>query len=179
MTRRARLRVLVKTGLLIAVLAFAVVFFRGLLAPGPEQRNVMDLSGIAPGSARLEAWNGTPVWVVNRTGEQVRSLSELRNYVATPRVTESFPVANPERSLRPRYGIYLARTARPGILVQYTRSRPASLPAGAPWAGGFVDPATGAAFDVAGRRYRGTRGRPLEVPPYRYVGTHAVRLGRW
>lgn len=178
-TRRVALRAMVTAGLLISVAAFAAVFLRGLLGPEEHSANVIDLGGIRPGTARLEAWNGEPVWALSRSEDQLNALAGLSDYVRTPPPGGPSPVGNLQRSVKRRYGIYLARTARAGILVQYTRDRPKSLPPDVPWFGGFVDPATGAAFDVAGRPYRATPGRALRVPPHRYLGPTVVRLGEW
>ena len=179
LTRRSVLRALVKAGVSIVLVAFAAVFVRGLLSPGEDSGDVIELATIAAGSARLESWNGTPVWVVNRSDEQLGALGALSGYVAKAAPADASPVTNPQRSLKRRYGIYLAETRRPGILVQYTRERPGSLGARTPWFGGFVDPSSGAAFDVAGRPYRATGARPLAIPPYRFVGPGRVRLGAW
>jgi ubiquinol-cytochrome c reductase iron-sulfur subunit len=179
LTRRTILRALVRAGVLIVLAAFAAVFVRGLLAPGGNDGDVIELSGMAPGSARLESWDGRPVWVVNRSDEQLEALAAVSEYVTKGATNDPSPVANPLRSLKRRYGIYLADTRRPGILVQYTLERPGSLGIGTPWFGGFVDPASGAAFDIAGRPYRTARGRPLAVPPYRFVGPARIRFGEW
>lgn len=178
-TRRALLLILVKGGLSLGVAAFASVFVIGLLAPGGDSDNVIDVGGIAPGSARLEGWDGNPLCVVNRTVEQLRGLDALAGYVEAPGEAGNATLDNPWRSLRPAFGIYLARTKRTGVLVQYTRDRPAGLSDGVPWSGGFVDPGSGAVFDVAGRRYRNTSGGPLRVPPHRFVAPGVVRLGQW
>lgn len=176
--RRRNLRVAVKLGLLTAAAAFITVFLRGFLGPGAPSGDVIDIGGIPPGSARLEAWNGKPVWVVNRSREQRRSLESLSDYVVTPATPSSGGPGDGDGSADGRYGIFLADTDLPGVLVQYTRERPRALAEGIPWYGGFIDPAGQAVFDVAGRRYCATKGPPLAVPPHEYLGPHTVRFGR-
>lgn len=179
LTRRRILRVLVKLGLLVVAGAFVAVFLRGFFPPGTRSGDVIDVGGIPPGSARLEAWDGKPVWVVNRSREQLEALDALSDYVAMPAPADPPEVDNRGRSVEPAYGIYLAATDTPGVLVQFTRERPRALADGIPWRGGFVDPAGDAVFDLAGRRYRATTGPPLAAPPHRYLKPAMVRFGQW
>lgn len=171
--------ILVKGCLLLGLTAFAAVFVKGLVAPGQDSDDVIDVGGMAPGSARLEGWDGKPVWVVSRSRQQLRELEAVTDYVVKTDGTGNPALDNPGRSLEPAFGVYLAQTVRPGVVVQYTRGRPAGLDDEVPWFGGFVDPASGALFDVAGRRYRATSGRPLQVPPHHFVGPGIIRLGQW
>jgi ubiquinol-cytochrome c reductase iron-sulfur subunit len=180
MNRRARLRIAVKTALLAGVLAFAGVYVYGLfgpvtLSPGDE----VELAGIPPGTARLTSWRGRPVWVLHRSAEQLAGLTALKRHVAGPDANDPALVDNAYRSRDPDYGVYLAETARSGILAQYTRERPSDLAGDVPWHGGFVDPGSDALFDVAGRRYHGTEGAPLGVPPHRISNLGALRFGQW
>lgn len=179
-TRRRLLRVWVKLGLLAGVAAFAGVFAYGLLMPrGAPSGAVLDVGGLAPGSARLESWDGRPVWVIHRSMSQLRALADLSSRVHDPGPVQPSPIDNRHRSVKRRYGVYLAATERPGILVSYSAERPDGLDAGIPWHGGFIDPGAGAVFDVAGRRYRSTRGGPLPVPRHRYTVDGALVLGQW
>lgn len=179
MNRRVALRALVKAGLLVVAAGFVAVFIRGLLGPERPADEVIELAGIPPGSARLVSWGGRAVWVVNRSGSQLEALAGPSSHVTDPGEGASDPIDPPYRSLEATYGIYLAETPRDGILVQYTLDRPSRLAAGVPWYGGFVDPGSEALFDMAGRRYQGTRGPPLAVPPHRFTRAGAVRLGEW
>lgn len=179
-SRLGLLRAAVKIGLLTGAAAFAGIFAHGLLAPdGGSSGDSIDPAGLAPGAARLDAWNGKPVWVVHRSAGQLASLSDLSGHVLDPGKNRPPAVDNLHRSRVPEIGVYLAETARPGILIQFAARRPRRLDDGLPWHGGFVDPGGDALFDVAGRRYRATPGRPLAVPPH-YVDEHGIiRLGRW
>jgi len=176
-TRRALLRVLVKTGLLASVAAFAGVFAWGLVNPRLLSDELVPTAGIAPGTARLDSWRGRPVWVLHRSDAQMARLGDLAPHVAGSAGDE--PGLDPRfRALDGRWGVYLAATGRQGILVRYSRSRPPDLPRETPWHGGFVDPGSDAVFDHAGRPYRGTGGRALAVPPHR-LRSRGVELGHW
>ena len=180
LTRRRLLQAGVKAGLLLLAAAFAGIFVYGMFGPGmPAGGDSVDIGGLPPGSARLEGWNGKPVWVVHRTPEQLQALVEMADHVTAPAREPHPDMANPHRSLKQAYGIYLAATGRAGVLVQYLRERPDGLDPAGPWHGGFIDPGTGALFDAAGRRYHGTPGGPLEIPPHRYTGATQLMLGAW
>lgn len=180
-TRRRLLRAGVKIGLLACVAGFAGLFTYGLFAPGTlSSGDVIDVGGIPAGAARLEAWNGKPVWVVHRSASQLAALTVLSDHVRAPETAQSPRIDLPHRSPRREYGVYLAETDRSGILVQYVSERPRRLSGDVPWHGGFVDPGGHAVFDVAGRRYRSTRGgAPLPVPPHRYTANGLLTLGEW
>jgi hypothetical protein len=117
--------------------------------------------------------------VIKRSDRQIAGLAALDRHVSVPGPGEPAPVKNSGRSRLPAYGVYLAGTARDGILVQYSTDRPAGLGADVPWHGGFVDPGSEAVFDPAGRRYGNTAGPPLAVPPHRLTGGGKIRLGEW
>lgn len=179
-TRRKRLRAGVKIGLLVGAAGFAWVFAHGLFAPATDSSgDVIDIGGLPPGTARLDSWHGKPVWVIHRSASQLQALTGLSEHVLEPPAEPPGRIDNPHRSLRPGYGVYLAETARSGILVQYVEARPRGLDGRIPWHGGFVDPGGDAVFDVSGRRYRTTGGGPLPVPPHHYATDSVIRLGDW
>lgn len=179
-TRRRLLRAWVKLGLLVCVAGFAGVFAYGLFTPATlSAGDIIDVGGLPPGTARLEAWNGGPVWVVHRSGSQQRALVGLSDHVLEPGAGQHPRIDVPHRSVARAYGVYLAATNRAGILVQYVSERPDGLSSDVPWHGGFVDPGGDAVFDVAGRRYRSTHGAALPVPPHRYTADGTIRLGEW
>lgn len=85
LTRRTLLRAWVKIGLLVCAAAFVGVFVYGMFSPGMRASGkLIDVGGVPVGSARLEAWNGKPVWVVHRSDEQLDVLAGLSEYVAAP-----------------------------------------------------------------------------------------------
>jgi len=118
--RRRLLRISVKLGLLGVAAAFVVVFAFGLLGPGSLTADrVVEPAAIPPGTARLESWNGQPVWIVHRSTSQLRALADLSDEVQPPVAGQRPEIDNPHRSRQPRYGIYLAATQRPGVLLRY------------------------------------------------------------
>ena len=45
----------------------------------------VDISGLAPGEMKTVEWRGKPVWVINRTKEQLDSLKKLGDKLADPK----------------------------------------------------------------------------------------------
>jgi len=176
--RRRLLGAWVKAVLLAGTAVFAGVFAYGLLGPAPVSEERIHVGSIPEGSGRLASWDGGRVWIVHRSPRQVEALEADDGASPAPGGGTPAPVDNEYRSVDRRYGVYLASTDRPGILIQYTRSRPDRLEAGRSWDGGFVDPASGALFDLAGRPYGGG-GEWLAVPPHRFADAGVLELGRW
>ncbi len=179
--RRRILRVALKTLSLAVALGFVAVFLHGWLSPpGERSGTTIDFGGLAPGQAGLFGWNGEPVWVVHRSPAQ---LAQLAAGEAVAPVDPSLPADwnRTTRSRLPEFGIYLARTASLGVLLQYLSERPRQLPSQLPWGGGFVNPQTGALFDAAGRPYppAPAPAAELPVPPHRYIAREMISLGSW
>lgn len=180
MNRRRLLRIWVKAGLLACAVGFAAVFVYGLFPPGTySSGDEIDIRGLPEAAARLDAWNGRPVWVIHRSAAQLDGLAGLSGQVLEPGAGQSPEIDNPYRSPRREYGVYLAETEESGIIIRYVEERPSRLDDDLSWHGGFVDPRDGAVFDAAGRRYPTTRGNPLPVPPHRHAGNGVIRLGDW
>lgn len=59
--------------------------------------------------------------------------------------------------------ILIAGTDRVGINVIFTDEEPTQLPSNTPWLGGFVDPSSGAVFDLWGRAYQHSSANSLKV----------------
>lgn len=180
MTRRTLLRVALKLGVLGLAVAFSAAFFYGLLAP--ERRaggEWLTVDAIAAGRARMQRWDGVPVWILHRSPAQIEALAESATQVWPVADGVAAQLQSGYRSRRRDVGVYRADTARRGVLLHYVAERPARLPASLSWHGGFVDPGSNAVFDAAGRRYRNTRGKPLAVPAHRFTAEGALRPGAW
>jgi ubiquinol-cytochrome c reductase iron-sulfur subunit len=181
--RRRRLRGAVAVLGGMGGILFTAVFLYGLFSPaGPRSSSIVDFGGIAAGEAQLLGWSGRPVWVVHRSPRQLEALALTSGHVRAA-TDKPQPGLHPQaRSLLPQYGIYLAETESPGILVQFVAERPRRLAPGLPWQGGFINPDSGEVFDLAGRPYRAATppaAAPLTVPPHRYLARELVEMGSW
>ena len=140
-----------------------------------------DISKLEPGQMVVVEWRGKPVYVVNRTEEQLATLPLLNDKLKDP---ES------EISIQPPYIEGIDRSIRPAILVveglcthlgcapKYRPEVGAADLGGKEWLGGFFCPCHGSKFDLSGRVYAGVPAPTnLIVPPYSYEGENVLVIG--
>ena len=140
----------------------------------------IDVSKIESGQMLTAEWQGKPIWVVNRTEQQLKDLKSLNGAVADP---------DSKADQQPEYAKNETRSIKPNILVAIgicthlgcsPTYRPDVAPAdlGADWKGGFFCPCHGSKFDMAGRVYKGVPAPTnLVVPPYKYLSDTTVLVG--
>ena len=141
----------------------------------------VDISKLAPGQMMTVEWRGKPVWIINRTPEQLASLKVTDAKVSDPKS---------EKNQQPDYCKNETRSIKPSILVavgictHLGCSPSEKFKTGAEsgvdpdWAGGFVCPCHGSTFDLAGRVYK-SKPAPdnLEVPRHMYLGDARIVIG--
>ncbi len=141
----------------------------------------VDISKLAPGQMMTVEWRGKPVWIINRTPEQLASLKTTDAKVSDP---------NSDKKQQPDYCKNETRSIKPNILVAVgicthlgcspsEKFKTGADSGVAPdWAGGFVCPCHGSTFDLAGRVYK-SKPAPdnLEVPPHMYLGDARIVIG--
>jgi ubiquinol-cytochrome c reductase iron-sulfur subunit len=142
----------------------------------------VDISKLQPGEMVIVEWRKKPVWIVNRTDQNLSDLPKLDGKLADPAS---------EGSRQPEYAKneYRASDKHKNILVVEgicthlgcsPKYRPEMAPAdlGDDWIGGFFCPCHGSRFDLAGRVFSGVPAPTnLPVPPYRYVNATTVLVG--
>jgi len=133
----------------LLVLAFLWVFLNGIGSshylsshkkPGPAV-----FQNLHPGQSKLHRYQRQMVWVTFLNQHLRAGLSELAPYVINPEVGCDVAQA---------YCVVAASTSIDSIYLQYTRQEPQQLPSNTPWIGGFVDPTSGAVYDLLGRAYK-------------------------
>ena len=140
----------------------------------------VDLSPLSPGQLLTVEWRGKPVWIVNRTEEQLATLDEVASRLADPDSEASLQpeyALNPARALEPEYLVVLGVCTHLGCSPTY---RPDVAPAdlGADWEGGFFCPCHGSRFDLSGRVYAGMPAPTnLEIPPYKFTDGGTLVVG--
>jgi len=146
-----------------------------------------DISKLSAGQLLTIEWRGKPVWVVNRTDEQLASLAAGVGRLSDPDSAQPQQpeyAANATRSIKPEILVVVGICTHLGCSPTY---RPDVAPAdlGSDWDGGFFCPCHGSKFDLAGRVYAGVPAPTnLEIPPYRhpdrdrYFLDHELQAGR-
>jgi ubiquinol-cytochrome c reductase iron-sulfur subunit len=169
----------------VGVVGVAVPFARSwlpseeaLLAGGPVDVDISKL-GAQPGSFMIVKWRGKPVFVFQRTPEQLQQLSSLDVRMVDPQSDNSDQTPafakNEHRSIKPEIGVLVGTCTHLGCVPTY-KPVVQPQPFDAEWKGGFFCACHGSRYDVAGRVFQGVPApRNLQVPPYHFVdATHLV-----
>ena len=169
----------------VAGVAVAVPFVASML---PSERAKaagapveVDISKLEPGQMMTVEWRGKPVWIINRTKEQLESLPKIDDQLADPKS---------EKNMQPGYAKNATRSIKPEILIAVgicthlgcspTEKFKTGAESGIDpnWPGGFLCPCHGSTFDLAGRVYK-SKPAPdnLEIPPHMYLGDSKIVIG--
>jgi ubiquinol-cytochrome c reductase iron-sulfur subunit len=171
----------------VAVAAAAVPFVASML-PSERARAAgapvdVHFEKLEPGTQLTTEWRGKPIWVLRRTEAMLQALEAQahRARLADPDSavkSQQPPYAhNAFRSIRPEYLVVVGICTHLGCVPTF---RPDIAPAdlGPEWEGGYFCPCHGSRFDLAGRVNRNVPAPTnLVIPPYRYIGVTAVRVG--
>jgi ubiquinol-cytochrome c reductase iron-sulfur subunit len=182
-----RRRLLVATATIggIGGVAAAVPFVSSML---PSERAKaagapveVDISKLAPGQMMTVEWRGKPVWIINRTKEQLASLQATDSQVSDPKSDKKMQpdyCKNETRSIKPEILVAVGICTHLGCSPSGKFKTGAESGVGADWQGGFVCPCHGSTFDLAGRVYK-SKPAPdnLEVPPHMYLGDSRLVIG--
>ncbi len=184
---KSRRNLLLSTGAVGAVGAgFAAVPFikswlpseRAKAAGGPVKA---DISKIEPGQMINVLWRGQPVFIVNRTQEQLDVLASLNDRLKDP---------NSETAQQPEYiNGTISRARKDELFVvigicTHLGCSPKFYPDLVPqqfdseWKGGFFCPCHSSRFDISGRVFSGSpASRNLDIPPYMFLDDNTIVIG--
>ena len=140
----------------------------------------VDISKIEPGMQLAIAWQGKPVWVVNRTKAMLAKLVSNDPRLLDPKSEQDQQPAyckNEDRSIKPEYMVVVGICTHLGCSPTY---RPELAPAdlGPSWDGGWFCPCHGSKYDLAARVYKDVPA-PLNmvVPPHHYLSDTRILVG--
>ncbi len=169
----------------VAGVAVAVPFVASML---PSERAKaagapveVDISKLAPGQMMTVEWRGKPVWIINRTKEQLESLAKLGDKLADPKSAKNMQpdyARNETRSIKPEILVAVGICTHLGCSPTEKFKTGAESGIDADWQGGFLCPCHGSTFDLAGRVYK-SKPAPdnLEIPPHMYLGDAKLVIG--
>lgn len=133
---------------LFILLTFASILLNGTLffIPDSADKQIIEqrFEGLLLGESQLHRVNKRITWVTYLSDIQKNDLRTLTD--AQVQLDQACDDSQ-------QYCILLAETDRLGIQLQFTNTPPPQLPIELPWYGGFVNPATGAVYDLLGRAY--------------------------
>ena len=141
----------------------------------------VDISKLQPGEMMTIEWRGKPVWIINRTDEQLASLKKTDSEVSDPKSEKQMQpksCQNETRSIKPNLFVAVGICTHLGCSPTDKFKTGAESGLGADWPGGFICPCHGSTFDIAGRVYK-SKPAPdnLEVPPHMYVSDTKLIIG--
>ena len=184
--RRRRL-LAITSGLGVVGTAFAVTPFVLSMLPSARARAAgapveVDISKIEPGQLLTVEWRGKPVWILRRTPEMLKSLSQDVKFLADPdsSVTDQQPAyaRNETRSIKPGLLVLVGICTHLGCSPDRRLEAGAASGLGDDWPGGFFCPCHGSKFDLAGRVYKNVPAPTnLVVPPYAFLSDTRLIIG--
>ncbi len=152
---------------------FAAIPFISAWTPSVRARALgapvsVDISKIEPGQKITIPWRGKPIFVLRRTPEELKSLSEDESKLRDPLSQESE---------QPPYAKNQYRSIKePILVVEGICTHLGCVPIFKPE--GFFCPCHGSTYDMAGRVYKGVPAPlNLPVPPYQYLSENMILIG--
>jgi ubiquinol-cytochrome c reductase iron-sulfur subunit len=177
--------------IVIAAQAFAGVGAAVALWPFIQQMNPdastqalasieVDLSPVKEGQAITVSWRGKPVFVRNRTAQEVQSAKEVKLADLVDRsarndaLPENTPATDPNRTKKGKENwiVLVGICTHLGCIPKGQ-----SLNDSRGDYGGWFCPCHGSHYDTAGRIRRGPAPRNLEVPTYEFVSDSKIKIG--
>ena len=158
-SRRKQLKLLVSGMFGLLVLAFAFVSLQSLngVEPDSSRQQGLSLEQLPLGQPVLRRVDGRRLWITRLSDQQSRDAA-----FNNPLLMDSKTGCQPQQAIC----ALSATAAKHSVDIVFSQTAPPQLPDEANWVGGFVDPTTGAVFDLLGRAYRlgsDSDGQKLEV----------------
>lgn len=135
----------------VLLMAFVFVSLKSLsgVETANSQQQGLSLEQLPLGQATLRRVDGRRLWIT-RVSDQQRRDAALNK----PFLIDSQTGCQPQQAIC----ALSATAAKHSLDIAFSLKAPPQLPDQANWIGGFVDPTTGAVFDLLGRPYRLRRG---------------------
>jgi len=140
----------------------------------------VDISKLEPGMLLAVAWQGKPVWVVNRTKEMLARLPKNDSFLLDPKSEQPQQpeyCKNGWRSIKPEILVVVGICTHLGCSPTF-RKEVGAADLGADWPGGWLCPCHGSKYDLAARVFKDVPA-PLnmDIPPYKFVNDNLILVG--
>jgi ubiquinol-cytochrome c reductase iron-sulfur subunit len=174
----------------IAATAFGAIGAAAALWPAVDQMNPdasalslasidVDLAPIQVGQAATFLWRGKPIFIRNRTPEEIKKaketpLSDLKDQNAEIMGAADLPATDENRT-KPGKENWLVMI---GICTHLGCIPKGQAPGDdkGPY-GGWFCPCHGSMYDTSGRIRQGPAPRNLEIPPFAFMGDTKIKIG--
>ncbi|MHB1334307.1 MAG: ubiquinol-cytochrome c reductase iron-sulfur subunit [Sulfuriferula sp.] len=140
----------------------------------------VDISKLESGMLLAVAWQGKPVWVVNRTKEMLARLPKNDSFLLDPKSEQPQQPAyckNEWRSIKPEFLVVVGICTHLGCSPTF-RKEVGAADLGADWPGGWLCPCHGSKYDLSARVFKDVPA-PLnmDIPPYKFVNDNLILVG--
>lgn len=141
----------------------------------------VDISKTEAGQLTIAEWRGKPIFILNRTPEQLKELPSLDGQLTDPASEanqQPESCKNPTRAIKENIWVGIGICTHLGCSPTYRPDVGATDLGGGAWKGGFFCPCHGSKFDLAGRVYKGVPAPSnLAIPPYKYLNDNVILIG--
>lgn len=132
-------------GLLFTAFAYILMVGIGGSKLSNPQNSDKQFASVGEGQSRLLRLRGERAWLTRLSDKQRAQLSLLGEELSRPGAACKITV---------KLCAVFSETSQSGINLSFSIAAPPKLPSRFRWYGGFVDPTTGATFDLLGRAYK-------------------------
>src|SRR5579872_4277829 len=141
----------------------------------------VDLSPVKPGQQITVVWRGRPIWVLHRTGDELKTLQSkadtglLRDANSTNFQQPKY-AQNWHRSIKPEWLVLVGICTHLGCVPNFKPPGSSGMPSD--WPGGYFCPCHGSKYDLSGRVFVGVPAPyNLLVPPYNFLSDTEICIG--
>jgi len=138
-----------------------------------------DISKLEDGMLIRVEWRGKPVWVVKRTPDMLKQLTDVEPNLRDPGSDEEQQPAyakNQHRSIKPEIFVAVGICTHLGCSPTYKLADFDAHVEGI--ASGFFCPCHGSTYDMAGRVFSGVPApKNLMIPPYMFTDDNTLLIG--
>lgn len=141
------------------------------------------LKKIELGQQLIMSWRSLPVFIVNRTPQQLAALPGQDPRLVDPKSDGSSSAQQPEyaqnetRSIKPEWLVMIGICTHLGCVPNYVGEMKPE-PFDPNWQGGYYCPCHHSRYDMAGRVYKDVPApKNMVIPPYHYLDDMTVQIG--
>ncbi len=142
-----------------------------------------DIGKVKAGQMLKYPWRGMPVFVVNRTDDQIATLSDkaLEAHLKDPESDETSQqpdyAKNVTRSIKPQWLVMIGICTHLGCSPEF-KPKIGPEPFDPNWKSGFFCPCHKSRYDIAGRVFDGVPAPSnMVIPPYHFIDDTHVEIG--
>ena len=167
-------------GLIITAIPFVETWLPSARAEAAGSPITVDIGKIEKGQMVRYGWRKQPIFVINRTPEQLQWLPKQDPRLRDPQSNASQQpeyCKNGHRSIKPEWMVLIGICTHLGCVPDYVGEMKPE-PFDPNWQGGYYCPCHHSRYDMAGRVYQGVPApKNMQIPPYHFVDDSTVQIG--